>query len=313
MMTKSKAKYICARTKQRINKGVSMNLPQLLGYYHEKLTPPFLYPHELKSWYKKCTGRELDLEHPKTFSEKIQWIKLYYKNPLMTTLSDKLLVRDWISSKIGDEYLVPLIGAWKNFDDIDFSTFPDKFVLKANHGSKMNIIVNDKSLFDKNAARKSFNRWLKQDFSFFFGFQLHYSPIKPMIVAEEMIPNDGNVFDYKILVFDGKARYIWIDSDRYTEHHRNIYDFDWNPAPFEIEFPKRKEELPPPVNLAKMKELAEKLAEGFPEVRVDFYEVDGKLLFGEMTFTSGSGQEKITPYEYDKILGDMITLPIEDH
>ncbi len=286
-----------------------MKIVKTLGYWHEKLMPPFLYPRALKKWYKKCTGRELDLNDPKTFSEKLQWIKLYYKNSMMSTLSDKLLVRDWIKEKIGEEYLVPLIGAWENFDDIDFDKFPDEFVIKANHGSKMNIIVNDKSKFDKEDARRKFKKWLKQDFSYMFGYQLHYGAIKPMIVAEEMIPNDGNLFDYKIFVFDGKARYIWIDSDRYSEHHRNIYDFDWNPAPFEIEFPKREKELPPPVNLEKMRVLAEKLAEGFPEVRVDFYEVDGKILFGEMTFTSGSGQEKIVPYEYDRILGDMITLP----
>ena len=286
-----------------------MKIVKTLGYWHEKLMPPFLYPRALKKWYKKCTGRELDLNDPKTFSEKLQWIKLYYKNPKMSILSDKLLVRDWIKEKIGEEYLVPLIGAWENFDDIDFDKFPNEFVIKANHGSKMNIIVNDKSKFDKEDARRKFKKWLKQDFSYMFGYQLHYGAIKPMIVAEEMIPNDGNLFDYKIFVFDGKARYIWIDSDRYSEHHRNIYDFDWNPAPFEIEFPKREKELPPPVNLEKMRVLAEKLAEGFPEVRVDFYEVDGKILFGEMTFTSGSGQEKIVPYEYDRILGDMITLP----
>lgn len=286
-----------------------MKIVKTLGYWHEKLMPPFLYPRALKKWYKKCTGRELDLNDPKTFSEKLQWIKLYYKNSMMSTLSDKLLVRDWIKEKIGEEYLVPLIGAWENFDDIDFDKFPNEFVIKANHGSKMNIIVNDKSKFDKEDARRKFKKWLKQDFSYMFGYQLHYGAIKPMIVAEEMIPNDGNLFDYKIFVFDGKARYIWIDSDRYSEHHRNIYDFDWNPAPFEIEFPKREKELPPPVNLEKMRVLAEKLAEGFPEVRVDFYEVDGKILFGEMTFTSGSGQEKIVPYEYDRILGDMITLP----
>ncbi len=286
-----------------------MNIQRELGYWREKLMPPFLYPTDLKRWYKKCTGRTLNLDDPKTFSEKLQWIKLYYKNPLMSELSDKLAVRKWIEDKIGEQYLVPLIGAWKNFDDIDFDKFPDKFVIKTNHGSKMNIIVNDKSEFDKADARRKFKLWLKHDFSFDFGYQLHYGAIKPMIIAEEMIPNDGNLFDYKILVFDGKARYIWIDSDRYTEHHRNIYDFDWNPAPFEIEFPKRAQELPPPVCLKEMKELAEKLAEGFPEVRVDFYEVDGKIIFGEMTFTSGSGQEKITPYEYDRILGDMITLP----
>ncbi len=287
-----------------------MNIRKELGYIHEKMVRPEDYPKALAQWYKKCTGRDLDLENPKTFSEKLQWIKLYYRNPAMSTLSDKYEVRSFVAEKIGEEYLIPLLGVWDRFEDIDFSTFPDRFILKATHGSVMNVPVEDKSRFDKALARRKFNKWLKTDFAFMFGYQLHYSSIRPRIIAEEYIRNPGeDLYDYKILVLGGRARYIWIDSDRFTGHHRNIYDFDWNPAPFEICYPKKEYELPPPVNLRKMKELSEILSEGFPEVRVDFYETGGKVLFGELTFTSGSGQEKITPYKYDRLLGDMIPLP----
>ncbi|MCR4892432.1 MAG: glycosyl transferase [Lachnospiraceae bacterium] len=280
-----------------------------LGYWRERLMPPFLYPLDLKRWYKKCTGRRLNLKNPKTFSEKLQWLKLYYRNPKMSRYSDKYLVRKYVASQIGAEYLVPMLGLWNSFDEIDLDSLPNKFVLKATHGSKMNIIVEDKEHFDRADARKKMNQYLKTNFAFSFGYQLHYSPIRPRIIAEEYIENDGDLLDYKILAFHGKAAYIWIDSGRYTGHHRNIYDFDWKPAPFTIEFPKREEEFPRPENLEKMKELAERLAKGFPAVRVDFYNQNGKILFGELTFTTGSGQEKIVPYRYDRILGDMMKLP----
>ncbi len=287
-----------------------MNIRKELGYYHERLMPEFLYPRALKNWYRKCTGKELDLNNPRTFNEKIQWIKLNYRDPLMSRLSDKYLVRDYIKNEIGEEYLIPLLGAYDSFDEIDFDTLPDSFIMKANHGSKWNIIVRDKSKFDMKDARRKFNKWLKRDFSFYFGYQLHYGSIKPKIVIEELLKDERHdLYDYKILVLNGKARYIWVDSDRETCHHRNIFDLEWNPAPFTWEFPKKETEPERPVNLEKMKELAEHLAGGFKEVRVDFYEVQGKVYFGELTFTHGSGQEKFDPPEWDRKLGDMFELP----
>ncbi|MBO6147792.1 MAG: glycosyl transferase [Lachnospiraceae bacterium] len=287
-----------------------MSIRGTLGYYHELLMPERLYPRALKKWYKKAAGKELNLDDPKTFNEKLQWIKLYYRDPMMTRLSDKYLVREWIKNEIGEEYLIPLIGVYERFDDIDFDKLPESFVMKANHGSGWNIIVKDKASLDKKLARKKFNKWLKKNFAFSFGYQLHYSGIKPRIVIEEFISEkDHYLYDYKILVLGGKARYIWIDSDRDTAHHRNIFDFQWNPAPFTLQYPKKDIEPERPVNLEKMKELSEKLARGFNEVRVDFYEIEGKIYFGEMTFTSGSGHEFFDPPEWDRKLGDMFKLP----
>ncbi len=287
-----------------------MSIKGTLGYYHELLVPEFLYPRALKNWYRKVTGKELDLDNPRTFNEKIQWIKLNYREPMMSVLSDKYLVRDYVEEKIGKEYLIPLLGVYDRFEDIDFSSLPDSFIMKANHGSKWNIIVRDKSKLDIREAGKKFRKWLGRDFSYSFGYQLHYGGIKPKIVIEELLKEEKHdLYDYKIMVLGGKARFIWVDSDRETSHHRNIFDLDWNPAPFTWEFPKKEEEPERPVNLNKMRELAEILAGDFNEVRVDFYEVQGHIYFGELTFTHGSGQESFDPPEWDRKLGDMFELP----
>ncbi len=285
-------------------------LKEGLEYLHEKFTRPENYPRELAKWYKKNTGRDLDLNDPRTYNEKIQWIKLYYKNPLITTLSDKYLVRDFIKDKIGEEYLVPLHGVYDKFSEIDFDKLPSQFVLKTNHGSGWNIVVRDKSRFNRFKAGIKFAIWLRMDYSFTTGFQMHYSPIKPKIIVEKYLENDhGMLRDYKVLVFAGKAHYIWVDSDRLTDHHRTVFNLDWTLPPFNIGIHDRVLDVPEPVNREKMIELAEILGADFPAVRVDFYEVDGRLYFGEMTFTCGSGLEEFIPYEYDRVVGDLIPLP----
>ena len=228
-------------------------LKEGIEYLHEKFTKPEDYPREIEKWFYKNTGIKFDIEHPETYNEKVQWIKLYYKNPLITTLSDKFLVRDWIKNKIGEEYLVPLLGVYDKFSEIDFDKLPERFVLKANHGSSWNIIVQDKGKFDKLKARMKFFVWMNLNYAYAMGYQLHYVPIKPKIIAEKYLENErGMLRDYKILVFGGKAKYIWVDSDRFTDHRRNVYDLDWNLAPFEIGYPNLPEGYEPPINLKKM-------------------------------------------------------------
>ncbi len=281
-----------------------------LEYLREKYTRPENYPQALTKWYEKNTGLKLDLNDPKTYNEKIQWIKLNYANPRVTKLSDKLAIRPFIEEKIGKEYLIPLLGVYDKFSDIDFDKLPDRFALKTNLGSSWNVIVKDKAKLDMFKTRMKFFLWTHLNFAYTTGYQLQYVPIKPRILAEEYMENeDGSLRDYKVLTFGGKAHYIWVDTGRYTEHHRNFYDTDWNPAPFEIFKTKLPNEIPRPVNLEKMLELAEILAHGYPMVRVDFYEVEGKLYFGEMTFTSASGIELFRQPEYDRIIGDMIPIP----
>lgn len=268
-------------------------------------------PRLLKRWYKRRTGKNLNLDAPKSFNEKIQWLKLYDNSPLKTKLADKYAVREWIKDEIGDDYLIPLLGVWNSFDEIDFDKLPDRFVLKANHGSHWNIIVKDKSKFDKAKAKKKFDKWMSWNYANKAGLELQYKDIVPKIVAEQFVEDsNGELNDYKILCFNGEPKYVWIDCGRYTKDRiKNIYDLDWNLQPFSMTHEVSKEEIPAPANLDKMIELARKLCRDFAFVRVDFYNVDGKIYFGEMTFTSMSGLDKFKPEKYDYIMGEMLELP----
>lgn len=267
-------------------------------------------PELLKKWYKKRTGRELNLENPKTFNEKIQWLKLYDNSPLKTKLADKYLVREWIKENLGEEYLIPLLGVYDSFDEIDFDKLPDKFVLKANHGCAWNIIVKDKQKFDKKKAKKKFDKWMKRNYALKAGFEMQYKDIPPKIVAEAFIQDSkGELNDYKVLCFNGEPKFIWIDQGRFSNRTENIYDTKWNLQPFLLTYENSKEEVPPPKNLETMIEFARKLSKDFALVRVDFYNVDGKIYFGEMTFTSASGVDVFKPAEYDLKLGEMLELP----
>lgn len=285
------------------------NINRESDYRYCKGLYPDNYADELKSWYKLWSGKSLDLENPQTFNEKIQWLKLFDSTPLKTRLTDKYLARDWVKERIGGKYLIPLLGTWDKFDDIDFDMLPDKFVLKANHGSGWNIIVRDKSAFDKASARRQFGKWLNTNFAFINGLELHYKGITPRIIAEQYLENDNeDLYDYKVFCFNGSSHYIAVDSERKNNHSRNIYDLEWNIQPFS-DYPNSKP-ISKPNNLDEMILLAKRLSIGFAVVRVDFYVLnDGSLKFGELTFTPQSGAYKWNLPEYDLLLGQMITLP----
>ena len=280
-------------------------------YAYYSTLPPEKYPEELKLWYKRVTKEDLDLDNPKTYNEKIQWLKLYDSTPLKTRLADKYLVRDWVKEKIGEEYLIPLLGVWDSFDEIDFDKLPEQFVLKANHGSGWNIIVKDKATFDKEEARKKFDVWMHTNFAFRAGLELQYLNIPPKIIAEEYLKNNNDdLYDYKVFCFNGKAESIMFLSDRKQELKMSFYDLQWNKLPFVYSHPQNPNEVPKPKNLELMINLAEKLAEGFPHVRVDFYVLnDGSIKFGEMTFTSASGNCKWNIPEQNRVYGELIKLP----
>ena len=280
----------------------------LRGRYYERLGKKDL-KGALKRWYRYIKGRELNIDNPKTFSEKIQWLKIYDATSEKTRLCDKFLVRPWIEEKIGGEYLVPLLGVWDNFDDIDFHTLPRSFVLKTNHSSGWNIIVRDKYKLDLKSAKRRMDRWMSTDFAYFMGFEMQYSRVKRKIIAEKYIGGKSNLLDYKVICFHGEPYVIWIDSDRYSDHRRNLYDFDWKLQPYTMLVPNMEQYVPAPKNLSKMREIARILSQGFIHSRVDFFEVDGKLYFGEMTFTSGSGLSDFDPPYINRQWGDMMHLP----
>ena len=265
----------------------------------------------LNKWYYNKTGQKADFSNPQTFNEKIQWMKLYDSTQIKTRLADKYLVREWVKEKIGEEYLIPLLGVWDKFDEIDFDKLPNQFVLKCNHGCGYNIIVKDKSNFDINEARGKINSWMREDFAFKGGFEMHYSDIPRKIIAEKYIENsDNDLYDYKVWCFNGKAHYVQFLSERNTDGLKMVfYDRNWNKQDFVYSYPLDTKENPKPKNLDLLLSLAERLSESFSHVRVDFYITnDGRIYFGEMTFTSCSGMSDWQPKSADLMLGQMIEL-----
>ncbi len=257
------------------------------------------------NYYKK-TGNRLS-NPPKTYTEKIQYSKLFALSPEKTLLSDKYMVREWVKKKIGDKYLIPLLGVWNNFEEIDFSSLPDKFVLKTNHASGTNVIVKSKKDINLKKLKKKFNFWLHQNFAFAGkGYEMHYSNIKPKIICEKyVVDKKGELNDYKFLCFNGKPYYCWVDIDRNTNHKRNVYDMNWQLQEWNQFFPNSNRNVSKPENFDEMVRVVKALSEGFPHVRVDLYNVDGKIYFGEMTFTNGKGYERIYPEKYDEELGKL--------
>lgn len=281
-------------------------------YQRRRAQNPEKYPQLLEKRYEKLCGVKMDINSPKTYSEKIQWLKLYDNNPLRTHLTDKVEVRKWIQEMIGDEYLIPVYGVYDTPDEIEWDKLPNQFVIKTNHSSGWNIVVKEKKELNLDKTKKKLKNWLKHDYAFWTEYEPHYSGIQPKILIEKYMEDmSGNLTDYKFLCFSGKPMFVWVDLDRFGNHKRNVYDLDWNLQPWSqftygINENVRKT---PPENFEDMCHVANKLCEGFRHVRVDLYNVDGKVYFGEMTFTNGSGFERLYPLEYEKIIGDLIEIP----
>lgn len=270
-----------------------------------------IYKDKLKKWWFQRTKKSLNIDNPTTFNEKIQWLKLYDSTPIKTQLSDKYLVRRWIKDKIGDDYLIPLLGVYKKFEEIDFKNLPNKFVIKCNHGSGYNIIVKDKTKLKMHETKIKIDKWMKENYAFKFGFELHYRDIEPRIIIEKFMDDGtGDIRDYKFHCFDGKPKFIWIDCDGHSGHKRNLYDLNWNQLPFKVNLHyKTCQKQKKPKLLNEMIKLSCILSKGFAYNRVDFYIINDKIYFGELTFTSSSGTEEIKPDYFEKKLSSFIKLP----
>ena len=279
-----------------------------------KKIPPDRYEYYVGKKYKQVFGTKCDFQHPKKYSEKIQWLKLYDDSLIKTKLTDKVAVRSWISEKIGEKYLIPLIGIYDKFEDIDFEKLPERFAIKLNHGSGWNIVVKDKEKVDLNEIKKRINYWMGLNYAYWNVFEIHYAPITPRIVIEQYIEDKhGELNDYKFLCFDGEVKYFWIDFDRYGNHKRNVYDLNWNLQPWtQRDYGNYEGKVDKPDNFDEMVSVVKILCQGFRHVRVDLYNVDGKIYFGEMTFTNGSGYEGIYPEKYEYMLGELIKLPTDE-
>lgn len=266
----------------------------------------------LKLLYRTRIGRPLDLENPSTFNEKLQWLKIHDRNPLYTKLVDKYEVKEWVAERIGAEHVVPTLGVWDSFDDIDFDALPERFVLKCTHDSGGLAICRDRATFDIAAARRKIERSLASNY-YWSGREWPYKNVKPRIIAEEYLDPDAgacDLTDYKFMCFGGSARCLFTCTGRADGDLRvDFFDMDWNRMPFTRHYP--NSDVPPdaPQGLREMASLSERLAEQLPFVRVDFYEVAGRAYFGEMTFYPGSGLEEFDPEEWDEMLGSWLELP----
>ena len=259
-------------------------------------------------------GYKLNLDTPQNFSEKIQWLKLFNRNPLYTTLVDKYAVKKYVAKKIGEEHLIPTLGIWKNAYDIEFENLPNQFVLKTTNGSGGGdiVICKDSSHFDKENAIAHLNKSLKKNVYKKLR-EWPYKDVPPQIIAEKyMDDGTGELRDYKFFCFDGCVKCLQVDYDRFVEHHRNIYDTKWNLLPFTIKYPSKENVIiPKPENFEEMLHIASLLSQDIPHVRIDLYNIKGKIYFGEMTFFHGSGYEEFTPKEWDLKFGSWIKLPFK--
>ncbi len=274
-----------------------------------KLAPMFLSDEKaVKRYYRiKSGGLEVDLKNPVTFSEKQQWYKLYSNNPLMAQCADKNDVRQYVIDCGYADLLNEQYGVYDSVKDIPVDTLPEKFVLKAAHASGWNLIVRNKADVDWKKEKSTMRLWLKQDI-YWSGREWVYKNLKKRIVAEKYLEDEsGGLLDYKFYCFNGKPEFLQLEVGRYTSHNtRNFYDMDWNLLPFGKELRHNPDiKVPVPECFEQMKEIAKKLCTPFSYVRVDLYQVQGKVYFGELTFFPAGGAPDFVPREYDKIVGDM--------
>ena len=290
-----------------------MNNPKLLVVYfgskgYFKKIPDKEY---LEILHQVRMGEILDLENPQTFNEKLQWLKLYDRKPEYNNMTDKIEVRKFVASKIGEEHLIPLLGVWDRFENINFEQLPEKFVLKCSHDSGSTVICDKNKGINYKKLNRFFNKKLKFDY-YWASREWNYHGIRPRIIAEKYMVDDSGteLKDYKIFTFNGKAKIIQVDSGRFTNHTRNIYSTEWEFLDVKIKVsPNPNMKIKKPEKLDELLRFSEILAEGIPHVRVDFYVINDFIYFGELTFHHAGGQEKFEPKSFELQMGSWINLP----
>jgi len=274
-----------------------------------KFLPP---PYYIKIYYEYYVGKKLNLKNPIEFNQKLQWLKAYYKPPILTQLVDKYSVREYVSEQVGDSYLNDLIAVYDCVSEINFKALPEQFVMKAVHGYHFNILVPDKSKLNVLKSKLLLTKWMHKNQYYRGGLEWAYKNVKPRIIVEKYLTQIGkeSISDYKVFCFSGVPRFIQVDVDRTVGHARSYYDMDWKKLEFDTEgINAFSGEIACPPNYEKMVQVAIKLAGRFPFVRVDLYNLDGKILFGEMTFYPTDGRMDFTPDHYNTVIGNYLTLP----
>lgn len=256
-------------------------------------------------------GRKPDLKNPKRFTEKLQWYKLYYRDPLMTQASDKYAVRKYVESKGLSHILNKLFKVYNSVEEMDIEELPEKFVVKTTNGSGTNYFCKDKMQFPVDEVKSSLSQWIDRDI-YASGREWSYKNIQPKIIVEELLETNDNMFeginDYKFLCFNGQPKYVVVDVDRHVKHKRNIYDIEWNLIDVSTDHPNFQKPMEKPKGLDEMLNIAKVLSEDFPFVRVDLYWVNKKVYFGELTFYPWTGYVQFSPDEFDFILGELFII-----
>ena len=288
----------------------------ILRYKHKKLTSEwgrrFSDEEYLCRVFKLKMGKKLNLKDPQTFNEKIQWLKLYDRKPEYTKMVDKYEAKNYVAERIGEQYIIPTLGVWESFGDIDFESLPEQFVLKCTHDSGGLVICRDKENFNIEEARRKIETSLKREY-YWLWREWPYKNVKPRIIAEKYMEDSktSELRDYKFFCCNGEVKCFKIDFDRFTNHCANYYDIQMNQLPFGEAYypPNYNKKLAEPKNLEQMIALATLLSKDVPFLRVDFYNVDDEIYFGELTFYPAAGCGPFTSEEWDKKLGDWIKLP----
>ena len=277
-----------------------------------RFVPDTLY---LKLFFYSRMGKRLNLNNPKTYNEKLQWLKLYDRNPDYCLMVDKYEAKNYVANIIGPEHIIPTIGIYESIEDIPWDSLPKQFVMKCTHDSGGIVICKDKENLNIEDAKTKLSNGLKTSY-FHLNREWPYKKVKPRIICEEYKVDESGyeLKDYKWFCFDGEVKALFIATDRGKQGEETKFDFydsEFNHLPFTNGHPNSKKELRKPIGFEKMKEIAAKLSKGIPHVRVDLYDINGKIYFGEMTFYHWSGTKPFEPEEWDRTFGSWITLPKE--
>lgn len=279
----------------------------------------FLFPDKLylTLLFRLKMGYWMDWKHPKTYNEKLNWLKLYDRKPEYTTMVDKYAVKEYVANIIGREYIIPTLGVWDSPEEIDWDSLPQKFVLKTTHGGGNSgvIICKDKSTIDLKTVKKQLSRTMRQNI-YKENCEWPYKNVNKKIIAEEYLEDSvtNELRDYKFFCFNGEAKYLYIATGRqkHSEPYFNFFDTDYNSLDFQQGHPRSEDLLAKPLCFDEMKIIASKLSKGLTQVRIDLYEVNGKIYFGEMTLFHMAGISPFNPKEWDYIFGENIKLPFEN-
>ncbi|MBE7049637.1 MAG: glycosyl transferase [Ruminococcaceae bacterium] len=263
----------------------------------------------IKLKYFISFGKRINLKNPKTYNEKLNWLKLYDRNPKYPKMVDKFGVREYIKEKIGEEYLIPLLGVWDSFEEIDFDSLPNQFVLKCTHDSGSVVICKDKTTFDIEKAKEKLNRKFKKNL-YWWSREWVYKDLKPKIIAEKYMEDSEykELRDYKFFCFSGEPKCLFVATERPHNTKFDFFDLEFNHLPILNGHPNSEKQIEKPKCFDKMIELSKILSQGMKHVRVDFYEIDGRIYFGELTFFHYSGFIDFEPDEWNYKFGEWIDL-----